>query len=211
MKKNTSLIFTPIPNGLDLSKFNKTTNERRLELRNKMKLPAHKKIFISVGDIAEGKNPNLIFDAFKTDDNNKLIIFLGSGPQLTQLRKLSQNSTNIKFMGKVNNVKDFLQASDYFISASLSEGMPNAVLEAMGTGLPVILSDIPSHREIYEKNHNCGRLFKNNNLESLKKTILNIALGDYSKMSDASYKIVENYFSASRMSLGYKSFYESIL
>jgi len=210
MEGKKSLIFTPIPNGLDLSKFNKTTNEHRLELRKNLKLPEDKKIFISVGDMDEGKNQKLIFDAFKTDDDNKLIIFLGSGPQLTQLRKLSQNSTNIKFMGKVNNVKDFLQASDYFISASLSEGMPNAVLEAMGTGLPVILSDIPSHREIFEKNRFCGILFKNKDLESIKTAISSITVKDYSTMSDSSYKIVDSYFSASKMATGYKNFYESL-
>jgi len=42
--------------------------------------------------------------------------------------------------------QDWIQASDLFISASRLEGMPLAPLEAAGSGLPIILSDIEGHR-----------------------------------------------------------------
>jgi glycosyltransferase involved in cell wall biosynthesis len=40
-----------------------------------------------------------------------------------------------------------MRAADLLVAPSLSEGMPNAVLEAMASGLPLVLSDIPGHRE----------------------------------------------------------------
>ena len=49
-----------------------------------------------------------------------------------------------------DSVFEHFYQSDVFISASWGEGLPVAVLEAMACHRPVILSDIPPHREIAE-------------------------------------------------------------
>jgi glycosyltransferase involved in cell wall biosynthesis len=51
-------------------------------------------------------------------------------------------------MGQITDVGDVLSAADIFLSTSLHEGMPLAVLEAFATGLPCVLSPIEEHREI---------------------------------------------------------------
>ncbi|HWR97734.1 MAG TPA: glycosyltransferase family 4 protein, partial [Candidatus Methanoperedens sp.] len=51
-----------------------------------------------------------------------------------------------------------LRSADLFVSASRAEGLPGAVIEAMLTGLPVVLSDIGVHREMIEDGTS-GRLF----------------------------------------------------
>ncbi len=60
----------------------------------------------------------------------------------------------------------FLDASDYFILPSLSEGMPQALVEAMARGKIVIASDNKGNTDIIKNGKN-GFLFKNNNLSSL--------------------------------------------
>ena len=50
-------------------------------------------------------------------------------------------------VGDFEDVRPWMGAADLFVAPSLSEGMPNAVLEAMAMGLPLVLSDIPGHRE----------------------------------------------------------------
>jgi glycosyltransferase involved in cell wall biosynthesis len=56
------------------------------------------------------------------------------------------------------NVLPAYFASDVYVSASEQEGLPNAMLEAMATGLPVVASDIPGHRELVDHGAN-GALF----------------------------------------------------
>ena len=69
------------------------------------------------------------------------MLFLGDGnlrSQLIDKAKKLNISDNIEFVGKVKNVNDYLFDSDCFILSSNSEGFPNAIVEAMATGLPVI-------------------------------------------------------------------------
>ncbi len=53
--------------------------------------------------------------------------------------------------GFKSNIYDYLKASDYYISASDVEGLANTLLESMTVGLPCVLSDIPSHKEVLSK------------------------------------------------------------
>lgn len=53
----------------------------------------------------------------------------------------------IRFLGAVDDVAGLLEACDLFVYSSRSEGLPNAVVEAMASGLPVVGSDIPGIRE----------------------------------------------------------------
>ena len=66
------------------------------------------------------------------------------------LRRLGEDlgiGGSIRFLGKVADVDGLLTATDLFVYSSKSEGIPNAVLEAMAVGLPVSATDIPGIRE----------------------------------------------------------------
>ncbi|WJW81227.1 glycosyltransferase [Moellerella wisconsensis] len=104
---------------------------------------------ISVGSLIPRKNMKYLINLSNELNNLGIdfeLIILGEGPLLKELQEISCNK--VKFLGMVNNVNDYLIASDIFISSSLSEGLPNTVLEALACGLPVVLSDISSHREL---------------------------------------------------------------
>src|SRR5690554_782452 len=211
IKERTGMDFIPIPNGLDITNFGKYKAEDKNDLRKKLKLPLNKKIFISVGNISQGKDPGILVDVFISDPKDHFLILLGDGPLLESLKSKTIASRNIKFTGKVSNVDEYLGASDFFISASHSEGLPNAVLEAMGSRLPVILSDIPAHKEILEKDPNCGFLFKVKNKESLYSAIKKLESMDYKLMMHSSETIINNYFTAKIMSNNYANYYKTII
>jgi glycosyltransferase involved in cell wall biosynthesis len=63
----------------------------------------------------------------------------------------SEESERLRFPGFTTDVYSYMIASDYYISASDVEGLANTLLESMTIGLPFLLSDIPSHREVMSK------------------------------------------------------------
>lgn len=87
---------------------------------------------------------------------------------------------SVVFHGFVDNVVPWLQASDLFVSASASEGMPLAVLEALSCGLPALLSDIPPHREIRDilEEQNCVALIDGSAVADIGRALTNCLDGE---------------------------------
>lgn len=109
---------------------------------------------VAVGRLISLKNPNVIVEAFKEccGEQDKLI-FIGEGDLRASIAlKAAQLGLkqNIEITGRISReeVYKYLFNADLFISASRIEGLPVSVLEAMACSCPVILSDIPSHREV---------------------------------------------------------------
>lgn len=77
-----------------------------------------------------------------------LLVLLGDGPERARLQDLAQRlGVNALFLGHRADVANWMKAADIFASASEYEGLPSAVLEAAAAGAPLLLSDIPAHRE----------------------------------------------------------------
>ncbi|GAB4265004.1 MAG: glycosyltransferase [Deferrisoma sp.] len=75
----------------------------------------------------------------------------GSGALEGELRQQTAQeglSDRVEFVGFVKDMQTFLAQLDVFVLASLKEGLPNALLEAMAAGLPCIASDLPGTREV---------------------------------------------------------------
>jgi len=193
-----------VQNGIDRKEFlpAKGLND---QLKKDLNLPLDKNIFIVSGALTELKNPKLIIKTFnQLQDTKALLLFIGNGNLLKALSQSNQNK-RIIFRGQVDQVHDYLKASNYYISASLTEGLPNSVLEAMSSGLPCLLSNIPSHIEIVGKTYNY--LFNpEDSVELLEKVIL-ILKNDTKEISQyLEGKIVE-IFNIETMSKQYQAVY----
>jgi glycosyltransferase involved in cell wall biosynthesis len=64
--------------------------------------------------------------------------------RLQELSAASGPAERLHFTGFVDRVEDYYRAADLFLFPSEKEGMPNAVLEAMACGLPVVLTPFDS-------------------------------------------------------------------
>ncbi len=103
--------------------------------------------FIAVGRITSQKNYEMMFRAFakqvEHNQNLKLSVF-GTGELEDSLNsliaKLNMNE-NIKLMGRSENIPQELHSRDVFLMSSDFEGMPNALAEAMATGLVCVSTD----------------------------------------------------------------------
>jgi len=141
-----------VQNGIEIDKFTVPDQYEKSSTREKLGIDSDIKVFIAVGSLIKRKNMKIIVLAFKKyyqDNRNCLLLIAGDGVEKAKLELLA-GSSNIKFLGNIPNVAEYLQIADCFVSASRSEGLPYSVMEAMATGLPCILSDIPSHRELME-------------------------------------------------------------
>lgn len=188
--------FDYVQNGVDDEIFIATNNEEKIRLRKKLNLPIDKKIFIVVGNLDYRKNVTMIIESFnKRNNENEILLFIGYGKLYNKSINLSKYNQNIIFKGQVDNVGTYLRLSDYYISASLAEGLPNSVLEAMSTGLPCILSNIKPHEEII---NNYNQLFNLKDINSLSKCmdkVINIA---YQYLKKESRSTIENYLSSKK-------------
>jgi glycosyltransferase involved in cell wall biosynthesis len=203
--KQVGIDSNVIQNGVDLPNYKR-------DIANVFSL--ERPVFITVGSLIPRKNTRLLVDTFKlwktSSKKSGSLLIVGSGAEYDSL-KLSA-STSIRFVGETSCVADYLRVADYFISASLSEGLPNTVLEALATGLPVILSDIPSHQEIYEECRGASLMFKlsegQNGLLNVFDNVTNIF------SSHARYdaiRVSSEVFSARVMAQRYQDYYFNIL
>ena len=78
-------------------------------------------------------------------------LLVGDGPYratLERILRLSNARRLVHLLGWREDVGAILSAADAFLFPSLTEGMPNAVLEALACGVPIVASDIPALREL---------------------------------------------------------------
>jgi len=123
---------------------------------------------------------------------------VGEGERLHSCKKLTENlglDEMVEFKGLCNNVSELLKRADIFVSFSKAEGLSNSLLEAQSSGLPVVASDIPSHREAINPTAHCF-LFPRRDIRMGAENIIRI-LSDqelYGKLSDAGRDfVVANY------------------
>jgi glycosyltransferase involved in cell wall biosynthesis len=83
------------------------------------------------------------------DDVRFLVV--GDGPRRAELEGMAALlaiSDRVRFVGVRDDVPTLLRLMDVFVLSSVSEGSPNAVMEAMAAGVPVVASDVGGLREI---------------------------------------------------------------
>lgn len=208
--KNTAIIY----NGVDNVIYSAVGAMKKCQLREMLKLPPEAVIWISTGHLCNRKNPILLIDAWKSafgGGRENLLLFVGGGELRKSCEARAADMSNIRFLGRVDNVAEYLAASDYFVSPSRAEGLPNSVLEALACGLPVLLSDIRPHREILEMDDRVGRSFSDGDLENLRKELRCIRGDDYAAMRNAALNLVSERLSAKKMSEEYQRTYASLL
>lgn len=199
-RENKNLKIGYIQNGVDNIKYTPSKDKRTL--RKGLYLPLDKKIFICVGSLIKRKNNRILVETFSKHRTKDILLFAGEGPDLNELKSIA--ASNIIFLGNISNIPKYLQASDVLVSASLAEGLPNTVLEGMACGLPVVLSNIPSHYELLA-GEEYDSIFQKNNPEDLLVKI-EWALNDKT-LSEKSISLIKKNFTAFKMSMLYQAEY----
>lgn len=166
-----------IYNAIDVSKYDLACTQEEARRR----LGLNGKIILTVARLTPWKGIDRIIEILpemRRQINEANLVVVGNGPELGNLRGLARElglQEYVSFVGRVphEKVPYYLRAADVFVLYSGYEGLPHVVLEAMATGVPVILSDKGGNREVVEDGVN-GLLVPIGNQEKLKEAILRV-------------------------------------
>ncbi|WP_435236264.1 glycosyltransferase family 4 protein [Psychromonas sp. PT13] len=187
-EKGVSTHFEIVPGGFDNFSFTPSESiSKEYDLILIGRLSDIKRVdrFLHAIKIAKEKLPNL----------NAVVV--GDGPNLESLQALSVKldiSSDVDFVGWQNDVHIWLQKSKCFVLTSDSEGLSQALIQAMMTGLAAITSDVGDLDNILENGKN-GYLIFNKTEENFAESIVNL-LGSPERLntfSKNSLKSAEKY------------------
>lgn len=192
-------------NGLNLAKCIK-----------KQSYSADEKIkILHIGRFTAEKNHTCIIEAMKllSDSGvNASLKLIGEGPLKCEMQqKVSEYGleTCIEFMGSQSNVYPFLSDADIFILPSIYEGIPLSLVEAIGTGLPIVASDVGGIPDMIENEVN--GLIITPNAESLANAIKRLAENEELREQLGKNALSQSErFSAKNMAKKYLEIYDTL-
>jgi len=193
-----------IRNGVNLDRFHKRNHTNR-----------NKKIkFLTVGTVYKVKNPVNLVKAVnilrnKSYDNFELDWFgakgqnsLNTNDYLISKYLIAEYNIDDRFMfhDPVEEIDKIYKKADYLVHVSIQDGIPNAIVEGMACGLPILVSNVSDLPELVELGKN-GFVCDPKRPESIAAGMEKLILLDdtsYESMSRNSRNIAEKYFGVDR-------------
>ena len=148
-----------IPNGVNLARFHpantETLRQARAATRARLGIPEGHTVVATVGAVMPRKGPDLAIEAWRqvlAEHPNTHLLLIGPrsdqydpklkdfASRIDKLVAASGAPEQVHFSGLVDDVENWLRAADLFVLPTKREGTPNSVLEAMATGLPVVVT-----------------------------------------------------------------------
>lgn len=143
-----------IPHGVDTSRFRPPSDPaEKVRLRDELGIPNSAAVALFLGPVSPRKGVDLLVESWsRLAPRHQDLHLVVVGPRrdavdeqhtafhakIEGLIAASGAADRVRFTGLVENVEDYLRASDVFVFPSRREGMPNVFAEAMSSGLPLI-------------------------------------------------------------------------
>lgn len=149
-----------LPNGVDAERFAPWPADRRQRARLALGLPDEAFVFGCVARLVPVKRHQDLIEAFAKLASEKVdsrLLLIGAGECEAALRAQVHEAgldAQVQFLGERRDVDQLLPLLDAFVLCSATEGMSNALLEAMACGLPVIASAVGGNPETLQDHLN---------------------------------------------------------
>ncbi len=195
-----------VPNGIELERIDAAGGGADLR---KALAPGGGPVVLTIGNIRRVKGVDvMIWAAARVVARYPQAVFLIAGSvhepaYERELRALVGQlglERNVKFLGKTTQAASLLKACDVFCLPSRSEGMSNALLEAMACRRPSVATRVGGTPEVIEDGRS-GFLVESEDDNAVAERILTLLDDPYRarKMGEAARRVVEDRFSAQRM------------
>ena len=189
--------------GVNTGIFN-SDSFNKLELRQQMGISKTDVTFICVTRLIWEKGIEELLESFKlihSSYRNARLLIVGwsdhDNPRHVPKSYIDEwnGKHNITFLGRKENIRELLAASDVFLYPSYyREGIPRGILEALSMGLPVITTDTPGCKLTVVHGDN-GYLIKPGSISELTNAMQKILQSDMKEMSSKSRILAEEQFS----------------
>jgi len=158
-----------IPNAVDLKKFRPVSVEEKLRLCAKLLLPSDKTLVIYAGRLSRAKGLPMLIEAWPAliERHPELcLVVVGSGrisfdnceDYVKEFSRAHHLENQVRFFDETSHVHEYLQAADLFIFPTEYEGFSLALVEALGCGLPVVVTSVGAAPDLIQEGQN-GFLF----------------------------------------------------
>ena len=152
---------TVIPNGVDVNEFRPSPGARSALT------------FFSISRLVPRKNVHILIAAVQrlaAEGERVSLIVAGTGPEEERIRRLSEESAGVvRFIGFIDEERKrgILNETDVFVQLSTREGLSIATLEALASGVPCVVSNLPGVREPIDAGRTGWYVDDPENLESV--------------------------------------------
>lgn len=166
-----------IPNGVDTQVFAPPSPEGKRARRARLGWPLTAPTVLYNGRLVPEKRVDqliALWPAVRQVNPEAQLIIVGSGEAEAALKQAA--GAGVRFAGYQDDVASYLQAADVFVLPSATEGLSNALLEALATGLPVVATSVGGAPDVIEHQVN-GCLTPPDRPPALQEAILEL-LGD---------------------------------
>jgi glycosyltransferase involved in cell wall biosynthesis len=141
-----------IPNGVTVARQNCSSNSPHI--RHELGISPTARVVGMVGRLYPQKGHGHLLTAFTRvleEVTDAILLIVGDGPLRNRLESQATHlgiAGQVHFLGERADVRALLAGIDVYVHASLYEGMPNAVMEAMAAGKPVVATAVDGTREL---------------------------------------------------------------
>jgi|GEM_PF-75218 len=186
--------------GVDTKKFISQTEEKKTKMRKELGIDKDSFVVFMIGELNENKNQDLAIKAInfiKEKIPNIKLYIAGNGPREDEYKSLIRKldlEICVKMLGYTRKVSQYMLASDVFASCSKREGLPISVLEAMATGLPMVVTDCRGNRDLVSDGRNGFVVSTSDHIffgEKIEKFYFDKSLTE--KFRKKSYEVLEDY------------------
>jgi 1,2-diacylglycerol 3-alpha-glucosyltransferase len=185
-----------IPNGVDTRQFRPSPDKKLL--RKKFGIPEDDIVLLSVGRLTPAKQPHTMIEVFshlEKELGDVTLCIAGKGEMFEETKDLAKGMglCKVLFLGYVDHdqdLPDLYACADYYIMTSKYEGTPLTLLEAMASGLPCIVSDIPNLAGMVQ-DAGCGVVTSFDEVQSAVHAVLDYITKEDSKHVRSAQKYVK--------------------
>jgi glycosyltransferase involved in cell wall biosynthesis len=206
-----------VPNGVDAARFAPVSPEQRAALRKQLNLPMERPVVFFAGRFEAQKAVDVLLRAWQqvqAQHPEVLLALAGDGSLRGALEQLSHDlhiSETVRFLGYTDQMLAYYQAADLFVLPSWSEGMSNALLEAMACGLAPVATAIPGNTDVVTSGQD-GLLVQAGDEHALAKAITRLLAnaGERQQIAAAARQTIISRFALEQTAEAYARLYQRL-